>query len=144
MVVLIFYYFFTQLTMALSFENPSDQTYEMLRQSKGISLLQCPVTHVSVPYGKFVKTNISLHEVCSSPFIEQPWTRSIFGSSDWSNLSSNDFHTLGVVYFQRLHPMCYLFQENMTQYVSHFLSLTFVNAQMIFKAQLISQVNDTI
>ena len=144
MSVLILYYCLTQSTVALSIENPTVQTYEILWQSKEVSSLECPCTQVSVTYGKFVQVNTSLHEICSSSFIEQPWIRSVFGSGDWSNLTSNSFYGRGVLYFQGLHSMCYLFQENITQYASHFLSSAFISAQVIYPSQLISQVNDTV
>ncbi|CAF3929747.1 unnamed protein product [Rotaria sp. Silwood1] len=144
MLTLLFYYSWTQLTITVSIKNPTQQVYENLLQSKEISALQCPCSHVTIPYGKFVQVNTSIHEVCSSPFIEQEWIKSIFGNGDWSNLSLNDFYGRGVVYFQGLYSFCVMYQGNMVRYASTFLSSSLISAQVITQIQLISQVNDTI
>lgn len=144
MLIIIFYYSLSQSLITISIENPTYEIYNKLRQSDDISLLQCPCTHVSISYGKFVQVNTSLHDICSSSFIEQSWIKSIVGNGDWSNLSSNDFYGRGVVYFQGLNSLCFLFQENITLYASHFLSSTLISAQVLSENQLISQVNDTI
>lgn len=144
MISLLFYYALIQSSMTVSIENPTEQIYETLRQSKDISSLECPCTNVSFAYGKFVQVNTSLHEICSSSFIEQEWIKSIFGTSDWSNLSGNAFYGRGVVYFQGLYSLCFIYRENMVRYSSRFLSSTLISAQVLTRTELINHVDDTI
>ena len=141
---LLFYFSFTPLTVTVSIANPTLQVYEKLLQSNDIYSLQCLCTHVAIPYENFVQVNTSIHAVCSSPFIEQVWIQSIFGTGDWSNSSLNDIYGRGAVYFQGLYSFCFQYEQNMVRYASTFLSSNFISFEIITKIQLISQVNNTI
>ncbi|UJR19292.1 hypothetical protein I4U23_022421 [Adineta vaga] len=145
MLTLLFYNTFIQsTTTTITISNPTQYIYEELLQRKDISSFQCPCTHVSISYGTFVQVNTTLHEVCSSSFIEHKWIESISANGDWTNLSRIDFYGRGVLYFQSLQSLCYFFQENITNYVSHFLSSTLISAQVLSEIQLMTQINDTI
>ena len=141
MITLIFYQSLVENKTTNSISYPSQRMYENLYESKEISSLQCPCTHVSISYSRFVQVNTSLHEICSSAFIELPWIQSIFRDGDWSNLTLDSFYGRGVIYFQGLRSMCLLYQENITQYVSHFLSTVLISDRVLSRDQLLTQVN---
>ena len=125
-------------------DNPTPQMYERLRQTANTYSFQCPCTHVSTPYGKFVQANTTLHEICSSAFISDAWIENIFGNGTWSHTDPSDFRGRGIIYFQGYRSLCYLLQENVTQYVSHFLASSLISAQVLPETQLIAQVNDSL
>ncbi|CAF1157996.1 unnamed protein product [Adineta ricciae] len=56
---------------------PSESVYKNLLKTY-TNNLQCTCTKVLIPYEKFVKTNPSFHQVCSSDFISQKWIDFIF------------------------------------------------------------------
>ena len=141
MITLLFYHSLVENRKTISVPYPTQQKYEDLFQSKDISSLQCPCTHLSISYARFVRANTTLHEICSSPFVQLPWIRSIFGDGDWSNLTTDNFYGRGVLYFQGLRSMCLLYQENITHYVSHFLSTVMISDRMLSRDQLSTQVN---
>lgn len=144
MSTLTFYYSLSYLLITITINNPTPQLYEQLRQSKGVYDLQCPCTHVSVTHEKFIQANTTLHDVCSSSFITDAWIQNIFGNGSWSHSDPTDLRGRGVIYFQSIRSLCYLFQENITQYVSHFLASSFISAQVLSETQLITQVNDSL
>ena len=144
MSALIFYYSLSYSLVTTTIDNPTPQIYEQLRQSKGVYSLQCPCTHVSVTYEKFVQANTTLNDVCSSPFVKDAWIQNIFGNGSWSRSDPTDLRGRGVIYFQSIRSLCFLFQENITQYASHFLASSFISAQVLSETQLITQVNDTL
>ncbi|UJR12021.1 hypothetical protein I4U23_016199 [Adineta vaga] len=144
MLTLLFYNTFIQSTTTITILNPTQSIYEEFLQRKAISSLQCPCTHVSISYGTFLQVNTTLHEICSSSFIEQKWIESISANGDWTNLSLIDFYGRGVLYFQGLQSLCSFFQENITHYVSDFLSSTLISAQVLSEIQLMTHINDTI
>jgi hypothetical protein len=47
-----------------------------------------------------------LHQICSSPFIENDWISNILGDGNWSNLAANQFRSRGVAYFLVLRSLC--------------------------------------
>jgi hypothetical protein len=144
MLILLFYYSLSYSFVTMTIDNPTQRMYEKLRQSNDISFLQCPCTHFSIAYGTFVQANTTLHNICSSPFIAEAWIDNIFGNGYWSYSDPTDLMGRGVIYFQGLHSLCYLFQENITAYVSHFLASSFISAQVLSENDLINQVNDSV
>ena len=144
MSVLVFYYSLSYSLITITIDNPTPQIYDQLRQTTRIYSFQCPCTHVSTAYERFVEANTTLHNVCSSAFIEDAWIQNIFGNGSWSHSDPTDLHGRGVIYFQGLRSLCYLFQENITQCVSHFLASSLISVQVLFETQLITQVNDTL
>ena len=144
MSILLSYYSLVQTLITVTIQSPNQQTYERMRQRKDISSIQCPCSQVSFPYGRFVNAETSLHDICSSSFIDNQWIDAILGDGDWSSIEFNEFTGRGLVYFQGLQSLCYLFQENVTQYLAHFRASSFISSQVLSQIELFSQVTDVI
>lgn len=144
MAVLLIYNTMMESTTTIDVKDPTEQIYQSLQKLKDISSLECPCANVSILFGSFVQVNASIHEVCSSSFVEDAWIKSVFGSSDWSNLTISDFYGRGVVYFQGLRSFCFRFQENMIRYVTDFLGNALIGAKLLPRHLLTNQVDDTI
>ena len=144
MLSLFIYYSLTQYSVILIQLNPTEDLYKTLSQSPLLSSLQCPCTHLTIPYRTFVQANTSIHPVCSSPFIESSWIESIYGNGDWYNSNQTDFHSRSALYFSGLRAFCQVFQENTSHFISDFLSSTLINSQVISEMDLDEQINDVI
>ncbi|UJR11723.1 hypothetical protein I4U23_015904 [Adineta vaga] len=57
--------------------SPNQSMYKNL-QKKYSDSLQCSCSKISIPYGQFVETVPSFHQVCSSEFISQLWIDFVF------------------------------------------------------------------
>ena len=125
--------------VTVTVEQPTQAAYEQLVLSFG-STLQCSCSQISISYGLFLKIEVRLHQVCSSPFVESQWIRSIFDDGNWSNLTINEFRSRGVAYFFVLRTLCSMAQESANKVVSGTLTGDLYSQQCIPEQQLAKQV----
>ncbi len=143
-IVLLFYNILAEETViTVNVPSPTQTTYEQLSSPFGSSL-QCPCSQISIPYSSFVELNGTLHQVCSSSFLQTAWFQSIFGDGDWSNLTINEFRTRGVAYFLGLQSLCIIARGKIVTAIPYLLDTQIVSGQVIPENQLRSQVNSDV
>ncbi|CAF3620192.1 unnamed protein product [Rotaria sp. Silwood1] len=111
---------------------PSLETYEKLFNDHP-NTIQCPCTHLSVPYGAFLNVSFVLHQVCSSDIVSPMWLNylSLFDPTlirPWTETPySRDFRPTGVSYFQLLATFCSLAKINIEDSQRFFINTPFVS-----------------
>ncbi len=87
----------------------------------------CPCSRISFSYDKFVSSNVSFHQVCSSDFVSDRWISSLFYGINASYFLEADFRSVGFAQFQALASFCQLSQANVNQTLSLFGSTPFIS-----------------
>lgn len=142
--ILLLYNTFAQHLVTVYVQQPTEATYEHLAASFASSL-QCPCSNIAIIYSSFVQsTKIRLHQICSSPFVQNAWIESIFGDGDWTNLAMNEFRSRGVAYFQLLQMLCKVAQQSIDGAVVFIINRIIYSSQSIPRMQLLSNVNTAI
>ncbi len=141
--LLLLYNILDEETITVNVQQPTQTTYEQLFSSYASSL-QCPCTQISIPYRSFVEMSTTLHQVCSSSFVQTMWIESIFGNGDWSNITINEFPIRGAVYFLVLQSLCTIANGSITTAFPYFLDQQIITSQVIPKKQLLYQINSDI
>ncbi len=88
----------------------------------------CPCSRISFTYDKFVSSNVSFHQVCSSDFVSDRWISSLFYGENASYLLRIDFRSVGFAQFQALASFCRLSQASVNQILSLFGSTLFISS----------------
>jgi hypothetical protein len=139
--VFLLYNSLAEYTQTVIIEQPTQNVYERLLQSQGLSALKCACSEIAINYGSFVQINTSLHQVCLSSFVGDAWLASLF-NSDWSNFTdNNDFRIHGISYFLVVHALCAMSQSVVTAATTNLLATSIISGQILPELQLLSQVN---
>jgi hypothetical protein len=88
--------------------------------SKCPNALYCPCSKVGIAYDTFVTINVTFHQVCSSQFIEQTWIDVLFSKQNISFLSSDDFRTISIFFWQIIAGFCMISDRTLTELVTSF------------------------
>jgi hypothetical protein len=142
-IVLLFYNILAEETVTVNVPSPTQTTYEQL-SSLFASSLQCPCSQISIPYSSFVELNGTLHQVCSSSFVQTAWFQSLFGDGDWSNLAINEFRIRGVAYFLSLQSLCTIARGIIVTAIPYLLDTHIFSGQVIPENQLRSQISSDV
>ncbi|CAF3996651.1 unnamed protein product [Rotaria sp. Silwood1] len=123
---------------------PSRETYEKLFNEQS-NTIECPCTHLSIPYGAFLNVSFVLHQVCSSDLVSPAWLNylSLFDSTripSWTETPySRDFRPTGVSYFQLLATFCSLAKINVEDSQRVFMNTPFVSNHLLPQSLFIQQ-----
>jgi hypothetical protein len=91
----------------------------------------CPCSRISIPYGKFIFSNPSFHQVCSSDFISDRWITSLFNGNEATYFFSSDLRSTGFAQFQALASFCKLSKERANRMFSFFESTRFISSKLV-------------
>ena len=119
---------------------PTQTRYEQLFSTYAASL-DCPCSQISVSYGSFLEISSTLHQVCSSSFVDATWIKSLFGNNDWSTISNNEFRMHGVAYFSVLQSLCTIAQGKIITARPYFLTRQIISDHVIPENEFRSQIN---
>jgi hypothetical protein len=108
--------------MTVTIQNPTLAQIESLPIDR-----ICPCSNISFSYDKFVSSNVSFHQVCSSDFVSDRWIASLFYGIDAGLFLQNDFRSVGFAQFRALASFCQLSQTNVNQILSLFGSSLFIS-----------------
>jgi hypothetical protein len=111
-------------TVTITVQNPSLAQIQSLPNNR-----ICPCSKVSFSYDKFVSSNVSFHQVCSSDFVSDRWISSLFYGENASHFLQTDFRSVGFAEFQALASFCQLSQANVNQTLLFFGSSLFISTQ---------------
>ncbi|CAF1307759.1 unnamed protein product [Adineta ricciae] len=134
------YVILTEYPHLTTLQNPSLTLYEQLYEDYS-DTLQCPCSHISVPYKSFMNVSFILHQVCSSDLVSSDWLSylAVFDPATAISQSSlidgtRDFRTMGVSYFQFLSTFCSMVQTNIDDAQRVFRNTPFVNDRVLSRS----------
>lgn len=97
----------------------------------------CPCSHASIPYGKFVSSNFSFHQVCSSDFISDRWIASLFYENEATYFFASDIRSTGFAQFQALASFCRLSKDRANRLFSLFGSMQLTSSTLVENARIL-------
>ena len=124
----------------VSIPSPSQSRYEQLLNSHSYTL-QCPCSKVSIPYANFISIDATLHQVCSSEFIDYWWLQYLYYETDWNVYERADIRVRGSAYFIFLKSICELSQTTVSNIITQFLTDTYVGRQAVPECEFYLQIN---
>ena len=83
--------------------------------------------------------SVRMHQICTSPFIEDAWIENIVGDGNWYSLPPNQFRTRGVIYFVVQQSLCRSAQRAVDLTILEFFGNAEFTEKIVSKDQLISQ-----
>ena len=89
----------------------------------------------------FFKVSTSLHQVCSSIFVQTPWLQSLISNIRWSTVPVTDFRIQGFGFFLNLNAMCAMGNDQVKEAVYYLLNLRLNTAELVPEAQLTTKAN---
>lgn len=105
-VVLTYTLFITNMTTIIIL-SPSLTIYlELSLKSLSSRTLKCPCSRGSINYDKLFHAKYSLHQVCSSIFVDQRWIDYLATQHEMDTLLHEDFRWTGSSAFQALKTLC--------------------------------------
>jgi hypothetical protein len=118
--ILLLYTSLVTVTKTINVQTPNLEKYSQLYSTYSRTLT-CPCTKISVDYGKFLRIEHTLHQVCSSIF------------------SANDFRWISPSAFRTLMTLCDLINSTISDSLTQFYSNQYISASItppeIFKAE---------
>ena len=95
-------------TQIITIPHPSQATFESLYNTYP-STIECPCSHIAIPYKLFISLSPKFHPVCSSSFISNAWIASISSlNTPDSVFDILDFRVSGETFFNTLATLCLL------------------------------------
>ena len=135
LIVLLFYNSVIMVQKTVKVETPSFTEYSDLNLNSAYNeTLTCPCSKISITYGKFIQIEYTLHQVCSSIFVSQPWFKclsNIPGNLVQFGLPPLDFRASGKISFQALRSFCELINSTILNNRIQFYSNQYVSAFVI-------------
>ena len=101
---IVLYAAFTLRTTIVTVSKPSEQNFRHLYTYYS-NTIQCPCSQVTIQYSKFIQSQATLHEVCNSELISQPWIDGIYGANV-SFVSPTDVRTILSAFWQWVRSFC--------------------------------------
>ncbi|CAF1199914.1 unnamed protein product [Adineta ricciae] len=120
----------------ITISQPSEEEYRQLND-KYDSLVTCPCSQISVPYGTFLNVNFVIHQICSSDLVSVEWINYLssfnpMNVTDWIIPGvAQDFRIFGASYFQLLQVFCQLANKTIENAQHVFLTTEFINNNLI-------------
>ena len=129
-----------QQKATVTIPSPSISSYDRLQANE--PFLSCSCSRISSPYSTFTSlSQRTLHQVCSSPLINQTWLTEVFGEGTANRSVSRAVLT---AHFQLLAIFCDFSQQILDDAQTAFLSSDFLSTTLLSRAQLNQQLNFTI
>jgi hypothetical protein len=125
-----------QQNQFITVPSPSVSVYQQLYADHS-DTLQCPCSHISVPYNSFINMSVVLHQVCSSDLTSTAWLDFVTSFDPtlvprWTDKPfSRDFRTVGASYFQQLATVCSIIQITIDDAQRIFSRTQFVNDRIL-------------
>ena len=106
----------------------------------GLDSFQCPCSEVSVPYKEFISIETSLHQVCNSDLIGDPWLDALFDTGLWGVYDRLDIRIRGAAYFVLLSALCEVSKTTTANALDQFLNEALVSTYLLPESEFSSQV----
>ena len=140
--ILLLYNSLIKDTKIVSVKEPSFLEYAHLNSIYSQTLI-CPCSKISIDHGKFLHVEYTLHQVCSSMFLDQNW---MIYLKYWveHGIVRNDFRGTGPYAFQALKGLCELLKQRISIGLGEFNSNQYVTASIIPQNIFESEIKSTI
>ncbi len=116
------------MVKTVTVSTPSLTQYSQL-SSTFPQTLQCTCSQASINYAKFIYMEYSLHQVCSSVFVDQNWIDYLQRHSR-TTILRNDFRSTGSSAFQALRVFCKLINQTISDGLVQFYSNQYVSTSL--------------
>jgi hypothetical protein len=121
-------------------ENPSLAAYEQLQANQ--STLTCSCLSLNNPYSTFLSlSQPTLHQVCSSSFVNQTWISAVFGDTRENRSVAHAFLS---AHFRLLAAFCLSSQQTLADALKDLGSTQLITATVLPRATLAEQMNSTL
>ncbi len=127
--ILLLYTSLITITKTVNVEEPPLTQYSQL-YSKYSQTLTCACTQISIHYEKFLRIEYTLHQVCSSIFVDQSWIDYMVMHSE-DILHFTDFRMSSSYAFQALRTFCQLINRTISDSFIDFYSRQYVSASVM-------------
>ncbi|CAF4104333.1 unnamed protein product [Adineta steineri] len=127
--VLILYTSLVNVTKTIYINSPTIIQYSQL-YSTYPQTLTCACTQVSVNYDKFIQVNYTLHQICTSIFVQDIWISYLADHNALSTFNFDDFRHSGTFIFQGLSAFCQLSSQTISNRLTQFYSSQYVSASV--------------
>ena len=124
---------YTSLTHVIKTKDVSVPTLSqyVYLYSKYPQTLTCPCTKISIEYGRFLRVKYTLHQVCSSIFVEKDFITDLFTRPRNQTIQAGDFRAIGEVIFYTLDSLCQLMDKILYSGIIRFYSNQRISAIVI-------------
>ncbi|CAF0816062.1 unnamed protein product [Adineta steineri] len=135
--VLILYTSLVNTTHTFDIKSPTSIQYSQL-YSTYPQTLTCACTDISIDYGQFLQVNYTLHQICTSIFVNDSWINYLYNARGIPNYF-DDFRWIGTFIFQALNAFCQLSNQTISNRLIQFYSSQYVSASVtplqVFQSQ---------
>ncbi len=104
--------------------------------------IKCPCSNSANRYERFVSSYYTLHQVCSSDFVNDSWISMLAIKMDARNAS--DWHVTAAQRFQLLSSLCQIANETIKDAVQRIDARSLITPNLLTKSDFISQLNTTL
>ncbi|CAF1269656.1 unnamed protein product [Adineta ricciae] len=132
MLILFIFTGVSNQTYVVIVPSPSLITFEQL-SNKYPSTLSCPCSQISIPYEKFLSFDPEYHQICSSAFVGDEWTQSLFNMTMTDHYPL-DFRLIASSQFQFLRLFCRTTNTSVVDAIEEFLSSEMISTNTLFRA----------
>ena len=140
--ILAFYASFDTHTITKTELSPSFTKYKQL-QIAYPNTIKCPCSNSANRYEKFVSSNHTLHQVCSSDFVNDSWILMLTNNCitvrkvyDWFRSAAQRF--------QLLSSLCQLANKTIDDAVQRLTARSFITPNLLAESDFNSQLNTTL
>lgn len=120
--ILVLFTCISYVTKTVIIKQPALSTYYQL-QTEYPETLICPCSSISIEYKEFISFQPTFHQICSSDFVTDNWTRSFLVSGI---VYAKDFRAVGPNFFSTLAAFCVLSLETINNALFTFNSTKYV------------------
>ncbi|CAF1517587.1 unnamed protein product, partial [Adineta steineri] len=122
---------------------PSHEKFSQLIR-KYPNTLHCPCSKSSTNYEKFVTTNVSFHQVCSSEFIQQTWIDKLFTNENISMESIHDARITLSFFWQTIAGLCIASNKSWNDVLANFGVTSFITPTAVAEQVIRVQAENTL
>lgn len=131
MMVICIYFFTSIRIQIISVRNPSLMVFNQLHNTYP-NTLECPCSHIAIPYKSFTTLSPKFHPVCSSFFISDHWMTLIADRLPLdSDYEISDFILTGSTFFNTLATLCSFSEKILNDSWYTFVQQPFITDQAI-------------
>ncbi|CAF1166746.1 unnamed protein product [Adineta ricciae] len=137
LLVLILFNSLATQTFTITVTNPSLDMYTNLRDSHS-DTLKCPCSTLQIPYKSFVTLSPTLHQICSSNFVDSRWLVILstieitVGLTDWRGRARSQF--------QLLQNICQFANTTIQDMTQRFMLQLFVTSDLLIESDFIVEM----
>jgi hypothetical protein len=141
--ILLLYTSLINVTRIVNVQTPNLAQYNQLYSTYS-ETLTCPCTQISINYRTFLPVDYTLHQVCTSIFVNQSWI-DYLARHNGTIVFERDFRVTGSSAFQALRTFCRLISSTISDSLTQFHSKQYVGASVtpveLFQSEMKSSVD---